>query len=126
MNNIYIVKVCGITYEIEEQILRKSEYFNELLNDSSKNYLNVPIEIQRSPNIFNHILSLMINPNYEFPAKYLSELEFYGMEVSYKKCNLFMCFNKTRKNYCDEHLCGIEGCDKAKEIDGHYCENHIN
>lgn len=126
MNNIYIVKVCGITYEIEEQILRNSDYFNKLLNDSSKNYLNVPIEIQRSPNIFKHVLSLMIDPKYEFPTKYLSELEFYGMKVLYKKCKLDFCFIKTSKTlkYCDIHLCSHEGCDKVREVDGSYCESH--
>lgn len=65
-----------------ETLIRGSDYFRAQLSgdfltkgDSREN----AIFIDRSPKAFQHVLNLLANEGYDFPEKYLCELDFYGI-----------------------------------------------
>lgn len=78
-----------------------SVYFQGLFNGKFKGYFDEKgnqseiIFIDRDPDIFCEVLRLMRNPQYTFPSKYVSELEFYG--ISYSREN-----DKDSDEDCDE------------------------
>jgi hypothetical protein len=59
--------------------------FDGLLEDDA--ILNFTIPVNRSPEIFEHVLSLMINPFYDYPSEYIynEELEYYGFVMNRNK-----------------------------------------
>ena len=65
-----------------ETLTHRSTYFNSLFNNGWSLDEREPYFIDRSPGIFKHVLSLLRDPKYTYPFKYLSELEFYGIDVS--------------------------------------------
>ena len=65
-NNIIKLNVRGTIIECDEQILRKSDYFNDLLQDIP--YDGNPIDINHSIKTINRIIS-HLNDN-KFPIQY--------------------------------------------------------
>lgn len=80
-NPIIKLSICGVRFELSKNILTKSEYFKELFDDNKIPEDEI-IFLQRSPVIFPHIISLLIDPEYKFPQKYNSELKYFLMEKS--------------------------------------------
>lgn len=93
MENVKL-NVGGIHYETTKDTLIKSPYFNTMFN--GKWTISEEIFIDRSGKIFEHVLNLLRDPNYCFPEKYLSELDFYLIN---KPKNISSMF---KKEYIDE------------------------
>ncbi len=79
------LNVCGIHFEVEKNILCKSEYFLNMFTDC--NECDNIINVNRSPHIFKHILAYLIDDNYLYPKKYESELKFFL--INYDKNKLY-------------------------------------
>ena len=72
------LNVGGQFFETTTQTLKQAAYFEALLN---RWHDQEEIFIDRSPHIFKHVLSLLRDPTYAYPAKYASELNFYGIDA---------------------------------------------
>lgn len=79
-DDLYKIDVSGKIYKINREILMKIPYFCNMINDTKIN--EKYIFVQRSPKIFDDVLSYVIDVNYPFPKKYYSELDFYGIEYN--------------------------------------------
>lgn len=68
----------GKVFKVPKDILSKAGYFRNLLTDCSiEDIIYVPL----SGMIFEHILALLRNPNYNFPPEYYSELDIYQIDL---------------------------------------------
>ena len=92
MDNIKL-NVGGTLYETTKSTLNLSSFFEKALSDTWKK--GEVLFIDRSPKIFEHVLCLMRDANYEYPKKYLSELDFYGVKIN--PINLKYCSNDVVK-----------------------------
>jgi len=83
MSTIIYLNVGGKHFETTMDTLLFSPYFKGIvnLNGSINSTKESPYFIDRDPKIFRHVLNLLRNPDYNYPGKYLSELEFYGFSV---------------------------------------------
>lgn len=118
------LSLCGVLFTVEKAILIRSKYFEDLFADNKINEHDV-IELQRSPNIFKHVLSLLIDDRYPFPKKYAYELDYYFIDQP-KYCNIIDCGIKCDDyNYCFEHLCKYAGCEKESFLDYNFCKTHM-
>jgi BTB/POZ domain/Hint-domain len=76
MNKIKL-NVGGRLFETTKETLQNSEYFVSLLtrwnNDEEIKF------IDRSGKVFEHVLLFLQEPSYNYPDKYLFELDFYGI-----------------------------------------------
>ncbi len=72
------INVSGTRYEIEEDILRMIPLFNGMLECE---HSNQEIYVPRSPILFDHVYRLAVDEKYKYPAKYTSELDYYGVKV---------------------------------------------
>ncbi len=78
------IDVGGQIFKTTIATIKKINYFKYLLEDT--NYDNTQIIfVDRPPHIFKHILSLAIDPSYNYPLKYHSELDFYDMSYDMSK-----------------------------------------
>ncbi len=86
MNNADLVylNVGGTKFETKQGTLAFSPYFQGIihLNGSIKSSPDFPYFIDQDPKIFRHVLNLLRNPDYDYPIKYLNELEFYGFNIT--------------------------------------------
>jgi hypothetical protein len=138
MNNI-VLNVSGRIFETKYETLIKVPYFKHMFEGCE----SVPTEvifINRSSNIFEHVLGLVIDPLYPYPKKYAFELDFYGVDYSKMKlydkspkyCNKRYCniMIKTNEKMCGLHIdhynfCNLIGCKEYKCGGGSsYCEVH--
>ncbi len=78
--NIYKLNVSGKLYDIKHDILIKIPYFMEYINSDVKEPVCF---VQRSSNVFDHVLAYVIDRLHPYPSKYFYELDFYGL--TYKK-----------------------------------------
>lgn len=76
------LNVGGKIFETTPQTLMLSEYFKVFL--SRWNH-NDTIFIDRSYEIFEHVLALLRDPMYDYPVKYASELDFYQIPNNIKE-----------------------------------------
>lgn len=83
--DLYEIDVSGRIFKVNKEILMTIPYFCNMINDSKIDSKN--IFVQRLPNIFDHVLSYVIDDNYPFPKEHFYELDFYGIE--YNKNKLF-------------------------------------
>ncbi len=86
MDKIYVDKkiyldISGTIVVTYWSTLSKAKYFNDpivnygLANSNKKN----PYFIDRSPRLFDHVLNYLRDSNYNYPKKYVSELDFFGV-----------------------------------------------
>ena len=73
------LNVGGTRFETTESTLSYSSYFTAMLNKFKPS--EETIFIDRDPDAFKHILSLLRDPQYAFPTNIVYELEFYGIEI---------------------------------------------
>lgn len=94
------LNVGGQLFVTTRETLSGSKYFETLL---SKNWQtsNDEIFIDRSPWIFKHVLNLLRDPKYEYPFKYASELEFFGIEVVIEPAPIEFLTKKEHKEAID-------------------------
>lgn len=74
MTDVIRLNIGGVYFETTKDTLRTCDYFRLIFENSKPSN---ELFIDRSPHIFKHILSLLRDPLYQFPDKYLSELDFY-------------------------------------------------
>ena|SRR5277367_2304463 len=93
------IKVCvgGRTYETTKELLMKIPYFSDMFIDCNQD--GDTVIVKRSPLIFDHVLSYVIDPLYPFPSEYRDELDFF--QIVYKSDALVpsntMIFNSIMK-----------------------------
>lgn len=84
----------GITLNVGEQEFRtsydtliKSEYFKICFEEAGITRESMPftMDLDRRPKIFEHVLSLLINPDYHYPIKYLNELPYFHIKYEIEK-----------------------------------------
>ena len=85
MDNIKL-NVGGTIFETTKLTLSPSSFFEKALSETWKK--DEILFVDRSPKIFEHVLCLMRDVNYEYPKKYLSELEFYGVKIKPQKLGI--------------------------------------
>lgn len=93
--DIIKLNVGGIHFETTKDTLTKSPYFNAMFN-GKWSVSEDEIFIDKSGKIFEHVLNLLRDPNYYYPEKYLSELDFYLIN---KPKNIISIF---KKEYIDD------------------------
>lgn len=71
------LNVGGQIFETTEQTLMLSDYFKAFLTRWDRSDI---IFIDRSYKIFEHVLSLLRDPTYPYPSKYIQELEYYQIK----------------------------------------------
>lgn len=81
------LNVGGKEYNVPIEILNKIPYFANPIKDYNLILKNEPITILRSPLIFEHMISFILDPKHPYPDEYAYELDFYGIE--YDKTKLF-------------------------------------
>ena len=74
------INIGGTIFETTEDTLKRSLYFQTCLKEIWRR--EEIMFVDRSPEIFKHVLCLMRDPTYLYPTKYKSELEFYGIEAT--------------------------------------------
>jgi len=98
------LNVGGKHFETTQDTLTSnSEYFRALLERWDNTKTDEEIFINRSGKIFEHVLCLLLDPNYNYPKKYISELDFYQITIKnnyeqpnfteYKRLLLLQCPN---------------------------------
>jgi hypothetical protein len=122
---------------------REGRYFNSLLSRWLNSNAQMesdetirPYFIDRSFVIFEHVLSLLRDPSYPFPADHCGELDFYGIDydkdslkandrfssLEYKIDQLYISSNIKRKcaiSLCtDDAVHGSNYCKRCKICDG--------
>ena len=80
------VNVGGVTFQTTKSTLSLSSFFEKALSETWKK--DEVLFVDRSSKIFEHVLCLMRDVNYEYPKKYLSELEFYGVKIKPQKLGI--------------------------------------
>jgi hypothetical protein len=71
--------VQGKIFKTNYDTIIKIPYFKDMFSDCG-----VPTEtifVDKSSHVFKHVLALTTSPFYLFPEKYVSELEFYGINA---------------------------------------------
>jgi hypothetical protein len=76
------LNVGGTVFETTRSTLEKSGYFKALLTFRDNNSDNGEIFIDRDPDHFKHVLSLLRDTRYNFPEELNYELEFYQIETN--------------------------------------------
>ena len=79
------VNVLGKVFEVSIATLEKIPYICDMWHGCGSR--EGDIEIERSPSLFKHVIALVIDDTYPFPAIYEQELRFYG--VPYKQESLY-------------------------------------
>lgn len=75
------LNLSGTLFEVEKDKLIQSDMFKGILEDIE--YDGSIINVYRSPHVFKHVLSYLIDNKYPYPLKYESELKYYV--IPYKK-----------------------------------------
>lgn len=79
-STIITLNIQGHVLQTNLHTLNKIPYFNAKLKDDDFNFF-----IDRSYHLFKHVIALATDPDYLFPEKYKSELNFYGIDVKQVK-----------------------------------------
>jgi hypothetical protein len=81
------------------------------------------IFIDRPSHIFKHVMGLATDPFYQYPEQYISELDFYNVDVSEIKV-----YNKLQNILTDIHFlknkCRDQRCDKLSVEGSQFCASH--
>jgi hypothetical protein len=72
--------VGGQIFETTTSTIQRSHYLRTLINGQFSENINTTIFIDRSARLFEHVLCFLRNPEYDYPSKHRSELDFYGVE----------------------------------------------
>ena len=79
------LNIGGEIFETTINTLQNSIYFVTLLQEKNNNKNNEDIFIDRSPNLFVHVLNYLRDIRYPFPFEYIYELDFYGISYDTNK-----------------------------------------
>jgi len=123
------LNVGGKFFETTKQTLVNSSYFKCLLDEDTWNKLpdkDLPL-IDRSSELFEHVLCYLRNPEYPYPWQHSGELDFYG--VKYNKAQVMGEWDemKSQVNCLFTHfknkygMCENTGCKNFKIYNLPYC-----
>jgi BTB/POZ domain len=73
------INVGGELFTTRKETLLSSVYLRALFSGKYNDDLSTLI-IDRDPKIFRHVLNLLRDASYNYPLKYLTELDFYGID----------------------------------------------
>ena len=73
------INIGGQIFTTRKETLHSSVYFRALFSGEYNDDLSTLV-IDRDPKIFRHVLNLLRDASYNYPLKYLSELDFYGID----------------------------------------------
>lgn len=79
------LNVGGTIFETTLDTLMKCCYFQGVQRMNELTTQHEPYFIDRDPDFFKHILRLLRDPNYDYPEKYLNELDYYGIQYKEKQ-----------------------------------------
>ena len=126
MDKYQIIKldIGGKIFKTTYNTLIKSEYFKMMFDQFGQNF-DEPIFIDRSPELFRHVLDYLRDDNYPYPKIYESELKFYL--ITYTELYSDKC-KKCTHNHC-QYLLGENNqmkffCDKKIRIADNFCVEH--
>ena len=108
------LNVGGTVFETTKDSLKNSTYLTSFVERWTKP--NEVIFIDRSPETFKHVISLLRDFNYPFPDEYLYELDFYGIKYT----------DTPRENKMDKLFDMIDGMQKKLDkliVAPHKCTN---
>lgn len=123
--NILTLDVGGKIFKIKKDLLlSKSKYFESLFKDTNIEELSQTeiIYVDRSPHIFKHVLAYIRDPTYQYPEKYLSELDYLDIDLpetkevkdnSKKYCSY--CEYESENLYCCVQCARMQQCIWCKE-----------
>ena len=84
--NLIKLSLCGVNFVCSKETLSRSEYFKNIFDEyKDVDFTKEELYLERSPVIFKHILSLLINEKYPFPDKYKDELKYFLMAPEEEK-----------------------------------------
>jgi hypothetical protein len=125
------LNVCGHTFETTYDTIVKIPYFKNMF-DGCEQVTEGSIFVNRSPNIFEHVLALAIDEKYPYPKKYAFELDFYG--VDYENEKLYDKITEMENRINDKltplifgtqtHKCKYLFCDTIIGTNKNRCLNH--
>jgi hypothetical protein len=78
------LSLCGKVFEVEEWVLVRSDFFNQLIELNPDLGLNEPFYLCRSPQLFEEVLAYMIDYNYLYPLKVQFEIDYYALPTTPK------------------------------------------
>lgn len=91
------LNVGGTIFETTIDTLMKCPYFQGMKHfEEILNNVNNIHFIDRDPSAFKHVLRLLRDLNYDYPQKYLNELDFYGIEYETNEGTIGTTFRTTR------------------------------
>ena len=96
-----IVNVSGHRFELKMNVLSRIPYLYNMVKDCSDISSPKPIKINvwRSPMLFEHVLALAYDPEYNCPLEGRKEADFYLVEYDEKKrSNMEQHFTAIEKN----------------------------
>lgn len=129
------LNVGGIVYETTADTLSQSSYFRTLIDGSWSNTINnimnetTPYFIDRCGGIFKHVLRLLRNPSYSYPAKYVDELLYYGVpepeSIDNSAADTLDEIRDCRQLlFRESKYCTHKGCDNYVIPDSKLCDEH--
>lgn len=116
------LNVGGIIFETTKQTLSQASYFISLFGGQWTNQTHDGVyRIDRSGQIFEEVLRLLRNPNYDYPSRqgYIDELDFYGIKHNFiampdvQETLIAEIIRIKRKN----EMCSMIGCPFYGVID---------
>lgn len=78
------INVGGKVFEAEKEVFYESPHLKKLF----KKYRNEIPKVDRSANAFRHVLKLLEDPDYDYPAQHYKELDYYS--ISYTRSNVWI------------------------------------
>jgi len=145
------LNVSGKIFKVSCDVICKSQLFNSILTDC---IIDNETVINRSPKLFEHVYSYLLDDKYPYPKKYYSELDYYLVpynmdelfdsnklwiieiekmknEISELKKNLaatFCTIDDKIVTICDntniERKCSFPNCDRVCSFDSQTCNFH--
>jgi hypothetical protein len=113
------LNVQGQIFQTNYDTITKIPYFRDMFQDCGQPTETVFID--RPSHIFKHILALATDPFYRFPEKYISELDFYCVDI--KEVKLYNKIPDVVNKLSDlkiiekvEKLYGYELIEKVEQI----------
>lgn len=124
------LNVGGCKFETTRATLAGSEYFTKLLELSGEN----EIFIDRSGILFEHVLCLLRNPDYEYPMEHIDELRVYGIHQKVGKTTkdlereirfIHECINKCKTKWCKNEGYISKNPKVMRKVRSEYCSRCI-
>jgi hypothetical protein len=129
------LNVQGKIFETTYDTITKIPYFKNMFEDVNQKSIE-PIFIDRSPQLFKHILAIATDSFYPYPAQYAFELDyflidkstvnlFYDLDYLQNKCKITTCYSihAFEQQYCHLHN-KCKECSNLRLNDSYYCKKH--